>query len=228
MQDGLMLGIHHQFVGGLIGLLFGGWLVILGKPSVIVVACIIFSIYFACLPDLIDPPTNPFHRSIGHNFISLILFGFVFLVAISLAILFRWWPFILIASVSLSYLSHLFLDMITPMGLPLFVGKSVGGLFTIPLFLVPWVNLILLVITIFYTFKSIVSLSKKIGGKLALLLVLIPLWSTFLLVGIALYTIDWLKWLGTFMFLLCIFSLMLIYIFGNKIDAQLHKKNTSA
>ena len=150
-----MLGIQHEFAGGLIGLIFIGLISfnIIPLPYsyrlFVAAFCFIFAIYGSNLPDIIDPPFSPFHRSIGHNFVSF--FGSFFLSVgfISIIGFFSWieryisfldfaLPFIyssslIFCSFFISYFLHLLLDLSTPLGLPLFTGKSILGLIEMPL-----------------------------------------------------------------------------------------------
>jgi len=221
-----MLGVQHGFAGGIIGLFFSAW--ILPEHPLIAVGCFLICIWGAILPDWIDPPLSPFHRSIGHNIVSLILFTIMSLVAISLALIFNWWFFIIAAAFFFSVLSHLLLDITTPAGLPLFVGKSFLGIFQIPLFLIPYINIVMIILTIVLAFWSIKFVAKRIGGKLALMLLLIPVWGTLLLLTIALMTIDLLKFLGFITGFFLIITILIIIGIGNVIDASLKNgKNKS-
>jgi len=217
-----MLGIQHEFAGGIIGLIFGAWLFAQGHP-IIAAGCFLISIWGANLPDLLDPPLSPFHRSIGHNFISFFMFLVVFIVGLTLSIIFHWWPLIIVTSFSLAVLSHLVFDMITPMGLPMFVGKSLFGIIEIPLFLIPVINIIMLVVTIILAVYSIRYLAKKIGAKLALLLLFIPVWGSLLLLGIAFSAINWLSWLGYFLLFLFGILIIILIVIGHAIDKSLKK-----
>lgn len=184
------------------------------------------------MPDLIDPPGNPFHRSIGHNFVSFFMFIIIFLIGIALSLIFKKWPgdwlFITTTSFALAVLSHLILDMTTPMGLPLFFGKSVlvaiGVPFDIIFALTPFLNIIGIVISIVFALISIRFLAKKIGGKLALILLFIPLWGTLLLLGIALLTVKWLVWLGVLLIILFIGCVITLILVGHAIDISLKKQ----
>lgn len=218
-----MLGVQHEFAGGIIGLIFSAWILIQGHP-LLAAGCFLITVWGANLPDLIDPPTSPFHRSIGHNFVSLLMFILIFLCAISLSLLFKWWPFIIASSFSLGVLSHLFLDLITPMGLPLFTGKSLFGIIEIPLYLIPWINVLMVIVTIVLAFWTIKITAQKIGGKWALALLLIPIWGTLLLFGIGLLTVSWLKWLGIMVLFLFVICIGMIIGIGQIIDDSLQTK----
>ncbi|MBN2422072.1 metal-dependent hydrolase [Candidatus Woesearchaeota archaeon] len=218
-----MLGVQHEFVGGIIGLVFSLWLLIQGHP-LLAVGCFLISMWGANLPDLIDPPTSPFHRSIGHNLISFFLFILVSIISLSLALIFKSWLFIITASFSLSVLSHLVLDLFTPIGLPLFAGKSILGLIEIPLYLIPYINILMLIITIILAFKTIKYLAQKLGGKTALFLLLIPIWSSTLLLGIALLSIKWLTLFGYFFLFIFTIMVILIYLCGNSLNSKIKKK----
>lgn len=218
-----MLGVHHQMAGGLIGLLFAVWILMQGHP-LLAAACFLISVWGATLPDLLDPPGSPFHRSIGHNIVSFILFILLFLISLGLSILFNWWLFIIITSFAAAVLSHLVLDMTTPMGLPLFMGKSIFGIISIPLFLIPWINIIMVIVTLILSVFSIRYLAKKIGGVWALTVLLIPVWGTFLLLGIAFFTVEWLRWLSWIMWVCFVLTLLGMYGVGRALDASLRGK----
>jgi hypothetical protein len=223
-----MLGAQHEAAGGVIGLIFSFWLLVQHQSILLVIGCFLISIWGANLPDLLDPPTSRFHRSIGHNFISFFLFLIVSFIALALAILIKQGifetAFILIASFSFSVLSHLVLDMLTPMGLPMFVGKSLLGIIEIPLFLIPVINIVMVIITIVLAIKSIKYLAKKIGGKLALILLFIPVWGSLLLLGIALLSVAWLKWLGFVLLFIFLWCIIILFLIGHSIDVHLKKK----
>jgi hypothetical protein len=73
--------------------------------------------------------------------------------------------------------------------------------------MIPWINVLMVIITIVLAYWTIKITAKKIWDKWALTLLLIPIWGSLLLFGIALLTISWLKWLGfiiLFMFVICI------------------------
>jgi hypothetical protein len=138
--------------------------------------------------------------------------------------------FILIASFSLGILSHLFLDLLTPMGLPMFVGKSILGLFEIPLWLIPVMNFIMVIVTIVFALYSIKFIAKKIGGIWAMILLFIPMWGSFLVFGLGLKTISFSGWLGNFFIFLFIISLGILILVGKGINSSLkkvHKKRAS-
>lgn len=221
-----MLGAQHELAGGIIGLIFSGWLYFQGQ-IILAIACFLISIWGANLPDLLDPPTNPFHRSIGHNIVSFILFIITSIIGIALSIIFRWWPFIIATSFSLSVLSHLTLDMMTPMGLPMFVGKSILSIIEIPAYLIPIINIIMMIISIVLALYSIKILAKKIGGVWALLLLFIPVWAALLLGGIALMSVNWLYWLGVVLIVLFIVLLGILILVGIGLDKLLRKNKSS-
>jgi hypothetical protein len=231
-----MLGVQHEAAGGVIGLIFSFWLWSQYSSNqfapLLILGCFLISIWGANLPDILDPPTNPFHRSVGHNVVSFFLFLLVALISLSLSIIFHWWVFILTSAFAFSVLSHLFLDMLTPMGLPMFVGKSILNLIEIPLFLIPIINIILLIISVISGILSIKYLAKKIGGVLALILVFIPVWGALFILGISLLTIHGtalgfklLNWVGVLLLLIFVVLLGLLIGFGILIDRSIKKKN---
>ncbi len=242
-----MLGIQHEFAGSLIGITFIGLISfnIISLPYsyrlFVAALCFIFAIYGSNLPDIIDPPFSPFHRSIGHNFVSF--FGSFFLsVGFILVIVFFSWvvryisfldfflPFIyssslIFCSLFISYFVHLLLDLSTPMGLPLFAGKSILGIIEMPLYFVPIVNIIMLIITIIMSLMSIKYISSKITGKLAVPLALMPIWSTFGLFGILLKRVNFSisSYAGDLLLLLGLVMLFTLVLIGHSIDKSLKK-----
>ncbi len=77
----------------------------------------------ACLPDLLEPPLTPFHRDFFH---SLVLNG-----GVVMGIGWAWRnpnisPKVKIgmSAVGLAYVSHPFLDSMTPMGIPFLRGQA--------------------------------------------------------------------------------------------------------
>lgn len=219
-----MLGVQHELVGTIIGLFFAVISYSLGHP-IVAIGCFLISIWGANLPDILDPPTNPFHRSIGHNFVTFFMFLITSLLGIALSILLSGnWAiiFIVTTSFSLSVLSHLIMDMMTPMGLPMFFGKSIFGIIQIPLYFIPIINLIMIIITIFMALNTIKYLARRIGGKMALALLLIPLWGTLLLLSMALY--SRLMWLSILLIILLVLVTLLIHFLGNLIDNSLRIK----
>ena len=218
-----MLRAEHELIGGVIGIIFGLWLYLQGN-ILLAFGCFLIAIWGANLPDLLDPPTSPFHRSIGHNFISFILFIIISIIGLALSIIFSWWPFIMATAFSLAVLSHLILDMTTPAGLPMFVGKSFFGFFEIPLFLVPILNIVMLIISIIMALYTIRILAKKIGGIFAMILLFIPIWGATLLFGIALSTASgtlgglW-HLLGGILIFLFIVIILILALVGVSIDA---------
>src|SRR3989338_4732031 len=193
-----MLGWQHKFAGSIIGLVFCFciWLHIENPLFVLIFCglCLSLSIWGSVLPDFIDPVGSPFHRSIGHSFATLFLFTLAFVFSLGFGVLFRdtflFVLFIIPASFFLSFVSHLLLDLMTPMGLPLFVGNSVRGLFVVPLAVIPLINILLLVLTLYLGYKSLKLLSKKMGGKTAAFLFFIPLWSIPLFFSMLLFNVD--------------------------------------
>jgi hypothetical protein len=165
--------------------------------------------------------------------VSFFLFILVFLVGIALSIIFRkWaydWVFIITTAFALSVITHLILDMATPMGLPLFLGKSllaaIGVPFEVILTLTPILNIIGIAITIILALISIKFLAKQIGGKLALILLFIPVWGTLLLLGIALCTLKglWVA-LGILLLILFVVGIGLILLVGHGIDIMLKQE----
>ena len=219
---------EHSFVGSIIGIIFGAWLIISGH-STIALLCFLFCIWGSLLPDFIDPPGNPFHRSIGHNYISLILFTILGLISLGLAIIVEWWFFIFWTGFFFSVLSHLLLDLTTPMGLPMFTGKSILGLIEIPLLLIPWINVLVILIMLIMSYKSIKFLAKKIGGVKAMLLAFIPLWSTPLVLAIGAKQLSWLgiigDILGEIMRAIFIIIIIIIIILGIGMNKRNEAKN---
>jgi membrane-bound metal-dependent hydrolase YbcI (DUF457 family) len=81
-----------------------------------ILAAIALSTVGAILPDIIEPATNPNHRSFFHSFFVLIITGFLsyyFLTGVDSAELF------MIGFMGIGYVSHLVLDSATPKSLPL-------------------------------------------------------------------------------------------------------------
>lgn len=246
-----MLGIQHEFAGGLVGLTFTGLILfnVIPLPNsyrlFVAAFCFIFAIYGSNLPDIIDPPFSPFHRSIGHNFVSF--FGSFFLSVgfISIIVFFSWieryisfldfaLPFIyssslIFCSFFISYFFHLLLDLSTPLGLPLFTGKSILGIIEMPLYLVPFVNIIMLIITIITSLISIKYISKKISGKIAVPLALLPLWGTFGIFGILLIKVNFsiISYAGDLLVVLASIMLFIFVLIGHSIDSSLKKKNNT-
>ncbi len=190
-----MLGIHHAAVGIILGLVFLVLTWIGGHHSVGFL-CLAFAFFGSLLPDWLDPPGpgNFLHRSVGHNFVSLFLFAGVFVMSLVVTYIFDkldWWLLedltLVVAAFSAGFLSHLIMDAMTPMGLPMFVGRSIFGLLQIPLYMVPFVNFIMFVITIYLAYRSIKHLAKKIGGIPAMFLLFIPIWSPLLVIGATLW-----------------------------------------
>lgn len=222
MKQFRMLGPQHSIAGAVIGGVFGIWLLLLNHPWIAIFTFLI-SIWAATLPDFIDPPTSPFHRSIGHSFISLFLFGLGFLLFISLSWLTSWWIFIMSSAFTLSFLVHLLLDLTTPAGLPVFFGKTIFGILEIPLYMIPVLNIILIIVTVLLSLYGVYYISKKIGGKLTLLILFIPVWGTLLLVGIALLQISLLNWLSILVFLLFFAIIAVLLSMGHLIDMKIKK-----
>ncbi len=218
-----MLGIQHEAVGGIIGLISSS-ILYSQNHTLLAIGCFLVTIWGANLPDLLDPPLSPFHRSVGHNFVSFFLFLITSIIGLSLSLMFHWWPWIIATSFSFAVLSHLILDMTTPMGLPLFVGKSVFGVIEIPLYLIPFVNIIMVALTIVLSIYSIKYLAKKIGGIWALILLFIPVWGSLLLFGIALKSMALLSWLGSILISLFIVLILILILVGKKIDKSLNKR----
>ncbi len=150
----------------------------------------LFAIWGANLPDFLDPPGHFLHRSIGHNFISLFSSLALLIVSLGLFMIFESGyvevPSIIVSAFSAGFLSHLIMDAMTPIGLPMFVGRSIFGFLQIPLYMIPFVNFIMFIVTIYLAYRSIKYLAKKIGGIPAIFLLFIPIWSPLLIVGIAL------------------------------------------
>jgi len=124
--------------------------------------------------------------------------------------------------------------MLTPMGLPLFVGKSLFGVIEIPLFFIPIINIIMLIITIILAVYSISILAKKVGYKIALMLLFIPVWGTLLLLGMALTTHGGPTLLGTFSVYVGYFSLsmfgvivLVLLLVGHALDRRAAKKKVA-
>lgn len=224
-----MLRTTHALIGAIIGILFGIWLHYVGHSPIMIFACIGITIWAALLPDYIDPPTSFFHRSIGHNIVSLIMFGILAIFGLALAIIFHsWsynWLFIIPTAFSFGFLSHLILDISTPMGSPMFLGKSSLGIIEIPLFLVPFINLVMFVVMIVFAINGIRSLAKKIGGIWAIILLFIPIWGALLLFGIALLTLSGVFWhiLGIILLILFIIAIIILISIGMAIDKAVVK-----
>lgn len=184
-----MLKAQHALVGGIIGLIFGIWAYFQGNP-LFAVGCFLIAIWGSILPDYIDPPTSYLHRSIGHNLVSFFVFIFMSIIGLALSIIFHSWIIMLPTAFAFGFLSHLILDLTTPMGLPLFVGKQILGIITIPAFFIPILNILLVIFTIITAFSNIKYLAKKIGGVWAMLLFFIPVWGAFLLLGVAFLSMN--------------------------------------
>ncbi|MGV8171756.1 MAG: metal-dependent hydrolase [Candidatus Woesearchaeota archaeon] len=223
-----MLRATHALLGFLIGTLFAIWLHLSGYIFPIVVGCILIAIWGSILPDSIDPPTNYLHRSIGHNIVSLVFFAIAAIMGLALSIILRsWynvWIFILPTAFAFGFLSHLILDMTTPMGLPMFVGKSILGIIVIPALLIPVVNIIMLIITIITAIIGIKYMAKKVGGIWALILLFIPIWGGLLLLGIALLELTAPLWhfLGIILIILFAITMILLVIFGILLNKTIH------
>ncbi|HLD87448.1 MAG TPA: metal-dependent hydrolase [Candidatus Nanoarchaeia archaeon] len=218
-----MLGVQHELVGSVIGVIVGYLAWSHGHPYVGVI-CFLFAIWGANLPDILDPPGHFLHRSFGHNFISLFFSLALFAFSFGLFILFESKyievPSIIVVSFSAGFLSHLIMDAMTPMGLPMFVGRSIFGFLQIPLYLIPFINFIMFIVTIWLAYRSIKYIAKKIGGIPAVFLLFIPVWSPLLIIGMALQNQGMLDILGNFLlvgFVVC--SLVLVKI-GRVLDRQ--------
>lgn len=226
-----MLRFQHELAGLIIGFIFSLWLWNVHQSRqfvlILVAGCFLMSIWGANLPDLLDPPTSRYHRSIGHNFVSFFMFIFIAIVSLALVILLHGWLWFIIASFSFSYLSHLILDLSTKAGLPMFIGKSLLGIIEIPVFLLPILNYVMIIITIYQALKSINHLAKKIGGKLAMMVLFIPVWGALLLLGIALVTavkVIWLHWIGYALLLMFSWCVTILIFVGHGIDIYLRKQ----
>jgi hypothetical protein len=135
--------------------------------------------------------------------------------------------FIFVLAFFTGFLSHLLLDLSTPMGLPLFCGKSILGLITVPLYLVPFLNILMIIFTIALGLISITYLAKKIGGKLAMMILFIPIWSFFLVFSIALLPYPGiLRFLGVVFLFLTIIIVGIILVIGYLLDIVLKKGET--
>jgi len=237
-----MIGLRHEIAGLVLGLLCCALLVWQGHP-IIGIACLFLALWGANLPELIDPIRNPFPRAVGHNFASLFLFGMVCLASIGVSYAFKdsnivLGMFAIMAAFSAGVVAHLLLDMMAKKGLPLFTGRSLLGLIRIPLFLVPVVNVVLLISTAVSVIDTVRTLSKKMGGRLALIIVLIPLWIPFLIAGLALvfanypdistYPVSIAGYiLGGFSLVMLLVIIMGILLLGKTIDRFITKKSSS-
>jgi inner membrane protein len=222
-----MLGPQHELVGALIGLFFAVLAWSHGYPYVGAI-CFLFSIWGANLPDLLDPPGHFFHRNIGHNFISLFLSLALVIVSIGLFMIFENGyvevPSIIAASFSAGFLSHLIMDALTPMGLPMFVGRSIFGFIQIPLYMIPFVNFVMFLVTIYLAYRSVKYLARKIGGVSAMFLLCIPIWSPLLIGGMALQG-TFLDIIGNILIVLFIVCSLLLVKLGRNLNNKL--KNSS-
>lgn len=219
-----MLGPQHELVGAIIGSVFGYLAWSHGHPY-IGALCFLFAIWGANLPDLLDPPGHFLHRSIGHNFISL--FSSLALLVVSLGTFaifesgFIEVPSIIVAAFSAGFFSHLMMDAMTPMGLPMFVGRSLFGFLQIPLYAIPFVNFIMFIITIYLAYRSVKYLAKKIGGIPAIFLLFIPVWSPLLIMGIALQNKGVFDMLGNVLLVLFVVCSMVLVKMGKGLNRNL-------
>lgn len=117
-------GTTHKLAGGAVGLAV--FLVDRNDGSAIInpVASAAAGSFFAALPDIIEPATNPHHRQFFH---SLVVFS---VIGIGVKKVYNWKPsrahHKTLRAISLiagcAYLSHLVLDATTPRSLPI-LGK---------------------------------------------------------------------------------------------------------
>ena len=117
-------GPTHKLVGGAVGLAVS----LIDSPAeranLNLVASVAAGTFFAALPDIIEPATNPHHRQFCHSVVVFCAIGYGIKKA------YHWKPLSerhkTIRTLSLiagcAYLSHLVLDASTPRSLPL-IGK---------------------------------------------------------------------------------------------------------
>jgi membrane-bound metal-dependent hydrolase YbcI (DUF457 family) len=117
-----MNGKQHLLLGGAIG--FCGYIAyrLVEEKPIDLLELILFSIGGAIvgiLPDILEPATNPNHRSFFHSIISLLLLlcgDYILLQNEGVSEELK----ALITTLSMAYGSHLLADSSTPKGLPFF------------------------------------------------------------------------------------------------------------
>lgn len=117
-------GPTHKFVGGAVGFCISAMENTNNQKTIDPISAAALGSLFGALPDLLEPAINPHHRQFCHGVVMLAVIGY----GIRRAYLWRpdtdrerlWRGIALVAGGA--YLSHLFLDCVTPRSLPL-VGK---------------------------------------------------------------------------------------------------------